>query len=171
MIKVEAPGGDMTRAIGVTRSPGMSALFLGSNRNKRSLELDLKTAPARDALWRLVDGADMLVHNMRPQKMAGFGFDPDSVLARNPRIVYGGLHGYREEGPYAGRPAYDDVIQGESGLAGTFTARDGAPVLMPTIAADKTAALLASTGLMAAMVQRLRSGKRTPIAPTPHRFV
>ncbi|MEM8647152.1 MAG: CoA transferase [Pseudomonadota bacterium] len=159
VIKIEPPGGDMTRAIGPGRSPGMSSLFLGANRNKRSIMLDLKQDPAKEAMWRLIDSADMLVHNVRPQKMAALGFDPDSVLKRNPEIIYGGLHGYREEGPYGGRPAYDDVIQGESGLAGTFTARDGTPVLSPSVIADKTAALLASTGLMAAYVQRLRTGK------------
>ena len=159
VIKVEAPGGDTTRVIGPTRSPNMSSLFLGSNRNKKSIVLDLKRAPAKAALWRLIEGADLFVHNIRPQKIAGLGFDPDSVLARNPGIVYGGLHGYREDGPYGGQPAYDDVIQGQSGLAGTFQARDGAPLLIPTVAADKTAALLASTGLMAAVVQRLRSGR------------
>lgn len=159
VIKIEPPGGDMTRAIGPARSAGMSSLFLGANRNKRSIVLDLKRDEAKQAMWRLIDSADMLVHNVRPQKIARLGFDPDSVLARNPKIIYGGLHGYREEGPYGGRPAYDDVIQGESGLAGTFTARDGAPVLSPSVIADKTAALLASTGLMAAFVQRLRTGK------------
>ncbi len=159
VIKIEPPGGDMTRAIGPARSPGMSSLFLGANRNKRSIVLDLKRDVAKQAMWRLIDSADMLVHNVRPQKMARLGFDPDMVLKRNPKIIYGGLHGYREEGPYGGRPAYDDVIQGESGLAGTFTARDGAPVLSPSVIADKTAALLASTGLMAAFVQRLRTGK------------
>lgn len=159
VIKIEPPGGDMTRTIGPTRNPGMSSLFLGANRNKKSIELDLKCDAAKEALWRLVDSADVLVHNVRPQAIARLGFDPDSVLARNPKIIYGALHGYREEGPYGGRPAYDDVIQGESGLAGTFTARDGAPVLNPSVIADKTAALLASTGLMAAFVQRLRTGK------------
>ncbi len=159
VIKIEPPGGDMTRAIGPGRSPGMSSLFLGANRNKRSILLDLKQDAAKEAMWRLIDSADMLVHNVRPQKMAALGFDPDRVLKRNPEIIYGGLHGYREEGPYGGRPAYDDVIQGESGLAGTFTARDGTPVLSPSVIADKTAALLASTGLMAAYVQRLRTGK------------
>ena len=159
VIKIEPPGGDMTRAIGPARSSGMSSLFLGANRNKRSIMLDLKQDVAKEAMWRLIDSADMLVHNVRPQKMAGLGFDPDSVLERNPEIIYGGLHGYREEGPYGGRPAYDDVIQGESGLAGTFTAREGEPVLSPSVIADKTAALLASTGLMAAYIQRLKSGK------------
>lgn len=158
VIKIEPPGGDMTRAIGPARSAGMASLFLGANRNKRSIMLDLKRSEAKEAMWRLIDSADMLVHNVRPQKMAALGFDPDSVLKRNPQIVYGGLHGYREEGPYGGRPAYDDVIQGESGLAGTFTARDGEPVLSPSVIADKTAALLASTGLMAAYIQRLRTG-------------
>lgn len=158
VIKIEPPGGDMTRAIGPARSAGMASLFLGANRNKRSIMLDLKRAEAKEAMWRLIDSADMLVHNVRPQKMAALGFDPDSVLKRNPKIIYGGLHGYREEGPYGGRPAYDDVIQGESGLAGTFTARDGEPVLSPSVIADKTAALLASTGLMAAYIQRLRTG-------------
>ena len=159
VIKIEPPEGDATRVLGPARNPGMSAVFLGSNRNKRSLVLDLKKPAAREALWRLVDGADALVHNMRPQKMAAFGFDADAVMARNPKIVYGGLHGYREDGPYAGRPAYDDVIQGESGFAGTFMARDGAPVLAPTIVADKSAALLASTGLVAALLQKFRTDK------------
>ncbi len=159
VIKIEPPEGDATRQIGPSRNPGMGAVFLGANRNKRSLVLDLKKPAAVAAMWRLIDGADALVHNMRPQKMAALGFDPDTVMARNPRIVYGGLHGYREDGPYGRRPAYDDVIQGESGFAGTFTMRDGAPMLAPTVVADKSAALLAATGLVAAMVQRLRTGK------------
>ncbi|MDH3658765.1 MAG: CoA transferase [Alphaproteobacteria bacterium] len=159
VIKIEAPGGDMTRDIGHGRNPKMTALFLGSNRNKRSLVLDLKRDAAKAALWRLIETADMLVHNIRPQKMAKLGFDPDSVLARNPTMIYGALLGYREDGPYGGMPAYDDVIQGQSGLAGTFTARDGEPVLMPTIVADKTAALLASNGLLAGVIRRLATGK------------
>ncbi len=159
VIKIERPGGDQTRLVGPKRHADMAALYLGLNRNKRSIVLDLKREEARQALWRLIDGADMLVHNMRPRKMASLGFDPDSVLAAKPDIIYGGFHGYREEGPFSGRPAYDDVIQAESGIAGTFTARDGAPVLVPTIVADKTAALLASNGLLAALFQRSRTGK------------
>ncbi|MGH1477120.1 MAG: CaiB/BaiF CoA transferase family protein [Geminicoccales bacterium] len=159
VIKIEPPAGDMTRDIGVARNAKMTALFLGSNRNKRSVVLDLKRNASRAALWQLIQGADVLVHNIRPQKIARLGFDPDSVLARKPTLVYGALLGYREDGPYGGMPAYDDVIQGQSGLAGTFTARDGEPVLMPTIVADKTAGLLASNGLLAAIIQRLVTGK------------
>jgi len=159
VIKVEPPEGDMTRAIGPRRNPDMAALYLGSNRNKRSIVLDLKQENARDALWRLIDTADVFVHNIRPHKIAALGFDPDAVLKRNKGIVYGALLGYREDGRYGGMPAYDDVIQGQSGIAGTFIARDGEPALIPTIAADKTAALLASNGLLAGVIQRLAGGK------------
>lgn len=159
VIKIERPDGDQTRIAGPARNPGMGALFMGINRNKRSIVLDLKRPEPREALWRLIETADIFMHNVRPQKIAALGLDPDSVLEANPRIIYGGLHGYREEGPYGGRPAYDDVIQAESGLAGTFMARDGAPALIPTVVADKTAALLASNGLLAALFQRTRTGR------------
>lgn len=159
VIKIEKPGGDQTRLVGPMRNADMGALYLGVNRNKRSIVLDLKREAPRQALWRLIGDADMFVHNVRPQKMLALELDPDSVLAAKPDIIYGGLHGYREEGPYGGRPAYDDVIQAESGLSGTFTRRDGEPVLIPTIVADKTAALLAASGLLAALFARSRSGK------------
>jgi len=159
VIKIEAPGGDPTRGIGPSRNPGMAAGFLGCNRNKRSVCLDLKRAPARAALWRLIDGADVFVHNIRPQKVAALGFTADDVMSRKPDIVYGAFHGYLESGPYAGRPAYDDVIQGESGIAAAFLARDGKPAFAPSVIADKSAGLIAANGLMAALFQRLRTGK------------
>lgn len=157
VIKIEAPGGDPTRAIGPARNPGMAAAYLGCNRNKRSIVLDLKRDAARDALWRLIDGADFFVHNVRPQKMAALGFTPDAVMARRDTIIYGALHGYLTAGPYAGRPAYDDVIQGECGLAAAFLARDGEPAFAPTVVADKSAGMAAAAGLIAALVQRLRT--------------
>ncbi|MDE0146909.1 MAG: CoA transferase [Rhodospirillaceae bacterium] len=159
IVKVEAPGGDAMREMGPGRSPHMAALFLGMNRNKKSIVLDLKRGAAREALWRLVDSADVFVHNIRPQKILKLGFDPDAVMARNPGIVYAGLYGYRDGGPYAGQPAYDDVIQGQSGLAGTFLARDGTPNLIPTIVADKISGLLAANGMLAALLQRRKTGR------------
>lgn len=102
VIKIEAPGGDTLRNVEPARSPGMGAVFLGANRNKRSVLLDLKREEAREALWRLIDGADGFVHNMRPQKIKALGFGPKAVMARNTGIVYGALHGYLEEGPYGG---------------------------------------------------------------------
>ena len=159
VIKIEAPGGDTLRGVGPARNEGMGAFFLGTNRNKRSVVLDLKREAHRDALWRLIEGADALVHNMRPQKMAGLGFDPESVLARNPKLVYAALLGYLEDGPYGGRPAYDDVVQGECGTAATFAARDGAPALVPSVLVDKNAALMAANGIIAALLKRERTGK------------
>ncbi len=159
VIKIEAPDGDTTRRTGPQRSPGMAALFMGVNRNKRSIALDLKQAAARDALWRLIDGADVFLHSIRPQKLARLGFDHDSVCARNPRIVYAGLHGYRTDGPYGGQPAYDDVIQGRSGSADLMARLVGEPRYMPTIMADKTCALVAAYGVIAALLARERTGR------------
>jgi crotonobetainyl-CoA:carnitine CoA-transferase CaiB-like acyl-CoA transferase len=158
VIKIEAPGGDPTRGIGPARHASMAAGFLGCNRNKRSVQLNLKREPAREALWRLIDSADVFVHNIRPQKIATLGFAVDDVMARKPDIVYGAFHGYLEEGPYAGRPAYDDVIQGESGIAAAFLARDGKPAFAPSVIADKSAGLIAANGLLAALFQRMRTG-------------
>lgn len=159
VIKIEAPGGDALRGVGPARSEGMGAVFLGANRNKRSVVLDLKEEAARKALWRLIDEADAFVHNMRPKKIAALGFDPESVMKRNPRLVYGALHGYLQEGPYGGRPAYDDVVQGECGMAATFALRDGQPLLAPSVIVDKNAALIAANGILAALVKRERTGK------------
>ncbi|MBT4109878.1 MAG: CoA transferase [Pelagibacterales bacterium] len=159
IIKIEDPNGDMTRDIGPSKTSKMSSMFLGVNRNKRSLVLNLKKPEAKAALWKLIEGADIIVHNIRPQKIAALGFDPDTVLSKNPKIIYVGLHGYREDGPYGGLPAFDDVIQGQSGIAGAFETRDGKASLVPTVMADKSVGLMASTGLLAAYIQRLKTGK------------
>ena len=159
VIKIEAPGGDPVRHVGVSRNPGMGALFLSANRNKRSVVLDLKRSAGKEALQRLILSADMFVHNIRPEKISSLGFGPDDVLKLNPQIIYGGLHGYREDGLYGGRPAYDDVIQGASGVADLFRQRDGEPQLVPSVIADKSAGLMASNGLVAGYVKRLRTGR------------
>src|SRR5665647_3709874 len=88
VIKVEPPAGDATRRTGPRAEPDMAAIFLGLNRNKRSIVLDLKNPAAREALLMLVDRADVLLHNNRPQKMRALGLDPDTLLRRNPRLVY-----------------------------------------------------------------------------------
>ena len=159
IIKIEEPNGDMTRDIGPSKTSKMSSMFLGVNRNKRSLVLNLKKPEAKAALWKLIEDADIIIHNIRPQKIAALGFDPDTVLAKNPKIIYVGLHGYREDGPYGGQPAFDDVIQGQCGIAGAFEARDGEASLVPTVMADKSVGLLASTGLLAAYIKSLKTGK------------
>lgn len=159
VIKIEPPEGDSTRRTGPSTEPGMGAIFLGVNRGKRSIVLDLKTAEARDALLKLVDTADVLMHSIRPQKLAAIGLDPDALMKRNPKLVYVGLHGFAEDGPYGGMPAYDDIIQGLSGSAALMELQTGTPQYFPTIAADKTTGLVAAHAILAALFKRERTGK------------
>jgi crotonobetainyl-CoA:carnitine CoA-transferase CaiB-like acyl-CoA transferase len=159
VIKIEPPEGDAPRHTGPARSTGMAALFMGLNRSKRSLVLDLKQERARDALWRLIAGADVLVHSMRPHKMAKLGFGHEAVCAKHPRLVYAALHGYRDGGPYSGQPAYDDVIQGQSGIAALMAQSAGEPRYAPMILADKTCALAISGAICAALFARERTGR------------
>ena len=175
VIKIEAPEGDTTRYTGPARNKGMAALFLGLNRNKRSLVLDLKQDTAKDALWRLIDTADVIVHSIRPQAVERLGFAPDAVLARNPRIVYAALTGYGTGGAYEGKPAYDDVIQGQSGIAALMSQLAGEPRYAPMIMGDKTCGLVASQAITAALLARERSGKgqyvEVPLLETMAAFV
>jgi crotonobetainyl-CoA:carnitine CoA-transferase CaiB-like acyl-CoA transferase len=159
VIKIEAPEGDAPRHTGPARSPGMAALFMGLNRGKRSLVLDLKIDTAKEALWRLIATADVLVHSMRPQKMEKLGFGHQTVCAKNSRLVYAALHGYRDGGPYSGQPAYDDVIQGQSGIAALMAQVVGEPRYAPMILADKTCALSIAGSVSAALFARERTGR------------
>ena len=158
VIKVEGPDGDSTRFTGPALEAGMASLFIGSNRNKRSVVLDLKTEPARRALLALVDTCDVLIHNIRPQKLQALGLDPDVLCARNPRLIYVGLHGFGQDGLYAGRPAYDDVVQSLSGAADLGRRQTGTFRYMPTILADKVAGQMAVHATLAALYQRERTG-------------
>ncbi|NYT63781.1 CoA transferase [Alcaligenaceae bacterium] len=159
VIKIESPDGDSTRNTGPAFEPGMAAIFLGVNRNKRSLVLDLKQAAAREALLTLVDQADVFMHSIRPQKMEALGLDPASLRARNPRLIYAGLHGFGNGGAYQGQPAYDDTIQGLSGIADVVARQTDTPRYLPTIAADKTCGLVAAHAILAALFQRERTGQ------------
>jgi crotonobetainyl-CoA:carnitine CoA-transferase CaiB-like acyl-CoA transferase len=159
VIKVEAPEGDTTRYTGPRRHDDMASLFMGINRNKRSIVLDLKQAAARDTLLRLADRADVFVHNIRPQKLEPLGLGPDALLSRNPRLVYAGIHGWREDGPYSGRPAYDDIIQGLAGIASLMDQLTGEPRYAPTILCDKTCGLMAAQAIIAALYHRERTGR------------
>ncbi len=158
VIKVESPQGDSTRNTGPGYEPGLAAMFLSVNRNKRSAVLDLKQPAARDALLKLAESADVFMHSIRPQKMAALGLAPDVLHGRNPKLIYANLLGFGTGGVYEGRPAYDDTIQGLSGIADIMARQTGEPRYFPTIAADKTCGLIAAHAILAALFQRERSG-------------
>ena len=159
IIKVESPEGDITRQIGPSRNPGMGAMYLNANRNKRSICLDLKRASGLLALKRMIADADVLLYNMRPAAMERLGLDYETVAAINPGIVYAGMFGFGQGGPYAARPAYDDLIQGASVMSYLIArAGDGTPRYVPSAIADRVVGLAAVGHICATLVHRERTG-------------
>ena len=128
-------------------------------RNKRSVVLDLKRAEAKEPLRRLVESADVFVHNIRPKAVDRLGIDYENVMAWKENIVYAAATGYGEAGPYVDRPAYDDLIQGASGLAGLFGAVTGTPRYGPSVLADKTTGLYLTYAITMALFHRERTGE------------
>ena len=160
VIKVESPAGDMTREIGPRKSPGMAPIHLTISRNKRSIVLDLKQPSAMSALKQLATGADVFVHSMRPQAIKRLGLTYEDVQAVRPDVVYCGAYGFGASGPYAERPAYDDMIQGMCGIADLIgKVTGGPPRYAPTIVADKTVGLFVANALLAALLHRERTGE------------
>lgn len=160
VVKVESAEGDTTRYLGPARAPGHGGMFINLNRGKRSIVLDLKEARGREALLRLVDRADVFLHSMRPSAMERLGLGYAALAARNPRLVYLNMYGYGRRGPYAGRPAYDDVIQAMSGAAMLQTElAGGEPSYVATVVADKVGGLTGAYAIMAALYERERSGQ------------
>jgi len=128
VIKIESPEGDVGRHLGGRgHTSGMAPKFLHLNRNKRSVCLDLKQPAGHAALVRLLRDADVLAWNVRPASMARLGLSYDEVRAINPNIIYCGMFGFGQDGPYASVPAYDPIIQGVSGVAGLYEKAFGEP--------------------------------------------
>ena len=159
VVKVEPPEGDTTRQLGPMRHPDMGAFYLAVNRNKRSIVLDLKQASARRALVRLAEGADVFLHNYRPQAARRLGLSYEMFRAVNPGLVYVGTYGFRAAGPYGDKPAYDDIIQAASGVASLQAALLGEPRYVPTIVADKTASMTVLAAVLAALYHKARTGE------------
>lgn len=158
VIKIEPPQGDSTRHTGPSLEDGMSAIFLGVNRSKKSVVIDLKHPEGQVTLQKLIATSDVFMHSMRPQKLGAVGLDPQRLREAHPKLVYAGLHGFNENGPYGGKPAYDDIIQGMSGNAALMAQQTGVARYFPTIAADKTSGLVAAMAIMAALLQRSATG-------------
>jgi crotonobetainyl-CoA:carnitine CoA-transferase CaiB-like acyl-CoA transferase len=175
VIKVESPDGDVMRYAAPMRNPQMGAMYLQGNRNKRSIVLDLKKASGRTALLRLAATADVFVHNVRPAAMARLKLSADHLLSVNPRLVYASLHGFGETGRYAGRPAYDDLIQGMTALPALTGKITGEPRYSPATMADRIVGLNATHAILAALIHRDRTGEgqaiEIPMFETMAQFV
>ena len=160
VIKVEPPDGDVMRYAWPFRNPGMGHIFLNANRNKRSIVLDLKQEPARQACLALARKSDVLVYNIRPQAMARLKLSYEEVSKDNPRLIYVGCFGYSQRGPYAAKAAYDDLIQGAAGLPWLLQ-KQGAetPRYAPIIVADRSVGQQVASAVSAALYRREKSGK------------
>ena len=157
VIKIEPPGGDIARR---TAGDGeLTAMFVSSNRGKRSIALDLKQPAAVEVVRRLAASADVMVQNFRPGTVERLGLDADTLRARNPRLVYLSISGVGETGPYVEKRVYDPVIQSLSGLADVQAdPATGRPRMVRTIVADKTTAVHAAQAVTAALFARERTG-------------
>ncbi len=160
VVKVESLEGDVTRLIGPTRHPGMGPVFLNTNRSKRSIALDLKKPGGREAVLRLIKRADVLVYNVRPQAMVRLQLGYDVVSDVNPRLIYAGVFGFGQDGPYAAKPAYDDLIQGATALPALMAqTSDGVPRYVPNALVDRIVGLTAVGAICASLVHRDRTGR------------
>jgi crotonobetainyl-CoA:carnitine CoA-transferase CaiB-like acyl-CoA transferase len=162
VVKVERPGsGDLAR--GYDRSVnGLASYFVWLNRGKESVTLDVKKPPARQALGRLVDRADVLVQNLAPGAAARLGLDYDALAARNPRIIVADISGYGDVGPWRDKKAYDLLIQGEAGLVG-LTGTPEQPSRAGVSIADVASGMYAYSGILTALLTRERTGRGTRV--------
>ncbi len=159
VIKVEPPYGDSNRSLGASRNPGMAALYLTCNRNKRSLMLDLKKPGAREAIMKIAKDVDVVIHNNRPQVMTKLGLEYKDFKEVNDKIIYCGTYGYGKQGPYGEKGALDDSIQSISGIAWLTNMVLGEPRYLPTVVCDKTTALNVVYAVTAALYSREKTGK------------
>jgi crotonobetainyl-CoA:carnitine CoA-transferase CaiB-like acyl-CoA transferase len=157
VIKIESPPGvDPNESMGGPRhGPDMQNL----HRNKRSMTLNLKLPQAREVLERLVKTADVVVENYRPDVKYRLGIDYESLSKINPRIILASISGFGQDGPYQGRPGFDQIAQGMSGLMSVTGLPGQGPVRTGAAIADLTAGLYAAIGVMTALFERETSGK------------
>jgi crotonobetainyl-CoA:carnitine CoA-transferase CaiB-like acyl-CoA transferase len=161
VIRIENGGGDAMRHAGRSPGPGMGPIFMALNRNKRSVVLDLKTSEGAAAARELAADCDVFFHNIRAEAIERLGLGYAAVKALRPEVIYVHCSGYGSDGPYAGRQAYDDLIQAASGFADLLprTLGDGRPRYAPALVADKTAGLHAAYATMAALFHHARTGE------------
>lgn len=160
VIKVEQPeSGDQSRGWGPPFVEGESTYFLGVNRNKKSLTLNLKTDEAKEIMHKLVADADVFVTNLpRQSSRQKTGVDAETLRSINPKLIYVSITGYGMTGPFAERPGYDVIAQGESGLMSLTGEPEGGPIRYPIPLSDMTAGIYAALGVVGALLSRQKSG-------------
>src|ERR1700757_584858 len=162
VLKIEPISGDITRRSRATidKKGEFSALFISSNRGKRSLAVDVKSASGREVLAKLVAKADVLVQNFRPGTMERLGLGVEELRARHPRLIYVSISGVGETGPYVKKRVYDPIIQGLSGFADIQAQPvTNRPQMIRTIVCDKTTAVMTAQAVAAALYAREKTGK------------
>ena len=158
VIKVESLTGDTWRNSGQFRHRGMSGQFMAANRNKRSIALDLKHPEGKAVLRRLIPTVDALVSNIRPAGLARLGFSYEACKELNPKIVYASATGFGQNGPWAARPAFDEIIQAASGFASAM-GTDEEPAFVPSLIGDKLCGMALTSAVTAALLHRERTGE------------
>jgi crotonobetainyl-CoA:carnitine CoA-transferase CaiB-like acyl-CoA transferase len=162
VLKIEPISGDITRRsrASIDKKGEFSALFISSNRGKRSLAIDIKSGAGREVLAKLVANADVLVQNFRPGTMERLGFGADELRARHPRLIYVSISGVGETGPYVKKRVYDPIIQGLSGFADIQSQPvTNRPQMIRTIVCDKTTAVMTAQAVAAALYAREKTGQ------------
>lgn len=159
VVKIERPGrGDFARDYDSAAGDGMSSWFVWLNRSKESVVLDLKTGQGRQALDALIARADVFVCNLAPAAIRRLGLEADALAGRHSRLVACQLSGYGEGGPYAGRKAYDLLVQAEAGVL-AVTGSEDSPAKAGISVADIAGGMYAYSGILSALLQRERTGR------------
>lgn len=164
VVKVESKEGDLLRVLGgPSPTGGNSGPYLHLNRGKQNICLDIKTDRGMEIVHRLLDRSDVFVSNLRPAALKRLGLDAKQVCRGRKRVVHCTITGFGQSGPYANRPAYDSVVQGAAGIADLFLQRDGKPQYAPLLLCDHITGEVAAGAILAALVQRERTGQGTAI--------
>jgi crotonobetainyl-CoA:carnitine CoA-transferase CaiB-like acyl-CoA transferase len=159
IIKVENPSGDLMRELGGISPTGQhSGAYLHLNRGKKNICLDLKKKGGKEICERLVEWCDVIVANMRPDALERLGLAANSIKEKYPDKIYCLITGYGTDGPYAGLPTYDSVLQGAAGIAGLTMARDGKPAYVPMLICDHVVGEITAGTIIAALMQRQTTG-------------
>jgi crotonobetainyl-CoA:carnitine CoA-transferase CaiB-like acyl-CoA transferase len=157
VITVEPPGGDVVRYVGDVHGTGLGPVFLNTNRGKRSIVVDLKEPDGQRVLRQLVSSADVFVHNLRSPSARRLGVAGAALAERHPRLIVCEFQGFGDGGPYAGHPAYDDIIQGMSGMA-DLQRDTGEPAYVRSSIVDKIVGVMGAAAILAALHERDRTG-------------